>query len=390
MRDMRRANRAVILTRLFREGPLSRHELAQITALSQASVSNLTGDLLAEGVIEEAGSLESDGGRPRVLLRVAPGRHVIGADVGETRVRVELFDLSMTPLAKADHPLDSPHPDPATVVGHVLAGIESVIAQAGADPERVLGVGVGVPGVVERPEDAVVDAQTHDWRAVPLGAMLRAGTSLPILVDNGAKALGQAELWFGAGRGAQHAVIALVGSGVGAAVIADGASYRGAASSAGEWGHTTIAYGGRRCRCGAYGCLEAYVGAEAILDRFRQANRGRPAPGADEESALAWLIAADSKTAQRVLDETVGYLGAGVGSLINLFNPERVVLSGWAGLALGERFLPEIRSAAERHALRQPYRQASIELGELGQDAVALGAATLPLAQLLDEGGVLR
>ncbi len=83
-------------------------------------------------------------------------------------------------------------------------------------------------------------------------------------------------MWFGAGRGARHAVIALVGSGVGAAVVADGSSYRGSRSSAGEWGHTTIVYGGRRCRCGARGCLEAYVGAEAILDRYRA---GQPRPG---------------------------------------------------------------------------------------------------------------
>ena len=93
-------------------------------------------------------------------------------------------------------------------------------------------------------------------------------------------------MWFGAGRGARHAVIVLVGSGVGAAVVTDGTSYRGATSSAGEWGHTTVVYGGRQCRCGARGCLEAYVGAEGILDRYRQAAPGgRPVPGADEESA---------------------------------------------------------------------------------------------------------
>ncbi|MGH3659989.1 MAG: ROK family protein, partial [Micromonosporaceae bacterium] len=230
------------------------------------------------------------------------------------------------------------------------------------------------------------------WEAVPLGEMLRSGTDLPILADNGAKAHGQAEMWFGAGKGVRHAVIAVVGSGVGAAVIADGVNYRGARSSAGEWGHTTVAYGGRSCRCGALGCLEAYVGAGAILDRYQHANRGRPAPGADEESALGAVIAAadTSKTARRVLDETVGYLGAGVATLINLFNPERIVLGGWAGVALGSRFLDEIKAATAESALRRPYAHTSIELCELGQDAVALGAATLPLARLLYDGGAIR
>jgi predicted NBD/HSP70 family sugar kinase len=385
---MRRANRSLLLTRLYREGPLSRQDLVRSTALSQASVSNLAGELIEDGIVEEAGQVESDGGRPRVLLRVAPEYgYVVGVDVGETRVQVELFDMSMTARAKADYGLDSATPEPADVVSRVLDGLHAVVAQAGVDPARVIGVGVAVSGVVERTADAVVYAQTLGWDAVPLGAMLRAGTDLPVHVDNGAKTLGQAEMWFGAGRGARHAVIALVGSGVGAAVVADGASYRGARSSAGEWGHTTIVYGGRECRCGARGCLEAYVGAEAVLDRYRLANHGRPAPGADEETAISALLATNSKTATKVLTETVGYLGAGFATLINLFNPERIVLGGWAGLALGERYLTAIRAATAEHALRQPFAQTSIVLCELGQDAVALGAATLPVARLLGEGG---
>ncbi|MFJ6198062.1 ROK family protein [Micromonospora sp. NPDC092111] len=391
VRDMRRANRSVLLTRIWLDGPLSRHELGQVTALSLASVSNLVGEMIDEGLVEEAGSVESDGGRPRVLLRVAPGYgYLVGADVGETRVQVELFDLAMTALAKAEYPIAPAEPDPDGVVAHLLHGLGAVVDRAGVDPATVLGFGVAVSGTVERTADAVVHAQTLGWDGVPLGAMLRAGTDIPVHIDNGAKTLGQAEMWFGAGRGARHAVIALVGSGVGACVVADGVGYRGAHSSAGEWGHTTVVYGGRRCRCGNQGCLEAYVGAEGVLDRFRQANRGRPAAGGDEETAFGELLRSSNRTAGRVLDETVGYLGAGVATLVNLFNPERVVLGGWAGLALGERFLPEIREATGRHALRQPYAQTSIELCQLGPDAVALGAATLPMARLLRDGGVPR
>jgi predicted NBD/HSP70 family sugar kinase len=393
VRDMRRANRAVLLTKLYRDGPLSRHDLVQSTALSQASVSNLAGELIDEGLVEEAGQVESDGGRPRVLLRVAPEfGYIIGVDVGETRVQVELFDMSMTARAKADYGLDTPAPAPDDVVSRVLDGLRTVVAQAGVEPSQVLGVGVAVSGVVDvlSGRDAVVHAQTLGWDAVPLGAMIRAGTELPVLIDNGAKTLGQAEMWFGAARGARHAVIALLGSGVGAAVVADGSSYRGSRSSAGEWGHTTIVYGGRQCRCGARGCLEAYVGAEAILDRFRQANHGRAVPGVDEESAISALIQTPSKSAVKVLTETVGYLGAGFATLINLFNPERIVLGGWTGLALGERFMTEIRAATAEHALRQPFAHTSIVLCELGQDAVALGAATLPVARLLNAGGSVR
>ncbi|RQW94969.1 ROK family transcriptional regulator, partial [Micromonospora globispora] len=228
VRDMRRANRSVLLSRIWLDGPLSRHELGQITSLSLASVSNLVGEMISEGLVEEAGSVESDGGRPRVLLRVAPGYgYLVGADVGETRVQVELFDLAMTALAKAEYPITAAEPDPDDVAAHLLHGLDAVVEQAGVDPAAVLGFGVAVSGTVERTADAVVHAQTLGWDGVPLGAMLRAGTDIPVHVDNGAKTLGQAEMWFGAGRGARHAVIALVGSGVGACVVADGVGYRG-------------------------------------------------------------------------------------------------------------------------------------------------------------------
>jgi predicted NBD/HSP70 family sugar kinase len=399
-RTVRLRNRAALLSKLFLEGPLTRHDLARGTGLSQPAVSNVVADLIAAGLVVDAGALESDGGRPSMSLRVAPRFALVaGVDVGETRVRVELFDLSMALLASADYPIDAARPDPATVVRHIVAGLAAVTDRAGVPRSELLGVGVGVSGVVVQDpgpsasgqdREAVVYAQTLGWDGVPLERMIRAEVDVPLYIDNGAKTQGQAEMWFGAGRGTRHAVFALVGSGVGATVVSNGATYRGVASSAGEWGHTTLVYGGRACRCGARGCLEAYVGAEGIIERYREARRGRAVPGADEESQInALLAAADrSDTARRVLDETAGYLGAGVANLINLFNPERVVLGGWAGLALGARLLPAIRSAAAAQALRKPFEQATIELGQLGVDAVALGAATLPVAQLLAAGGV--
>ncbi|MGC4769907.1 ROK family protein [Micromonospora sp. DT44] len=389
-RSVRLRNRSALLTKLFLDAPLTRQDLVRSTGLSQPAVSNVVTDLIDEGIVVEAGAAESDGGRPSMLLRVASRyAFVIGVDVGETRVRVELFDFAMTLLASVEYPLDPARTEPDLVAGHVLAGIEVVTGRAGVATADVLGVGIGVSGVVEQGDEAVVHAQALGWDRVPLERLIGAGTDLPLHIDNGAKTLGQAEMWFGAGRGARHAVFALVGSGVGAAVVTNGATYRGASSSAGEWGHTTLVYGGRTCRCGARGCLEAYVGAEAIIDRYREARRGRAVPGEDEESQLAALVAAadSSATARRVLDDTAGYLGAGVANLINLFNPERVVLGGWAAMALGD-LLPAVRAAAGRQALRQPYEQASIELCRLGVDAVALGAATLPIARFLTAGGV--
>ncbi|MFD6066867.1 MULTISPECIES: ROK family protein [Amycolatopsis] len=389
VRDLRRHNRSLLLSKLYFDGPLSRHELSGLTGLSAATVSNVTAELGEERLIIEAGLVESDGGRPRVLLRVDPAYgHVAGVDIGETGVKVELFDLTMNRLATVEHPLASRRPDAAAAVTQVASGLREVITEAGIDEATVLGVGVGVPGTVEQGEALRVHAPTIGWQGVPLTDLLRAeGVELPLFVDNGAKTQGQGEMWFGAGRGARHAVIALIGSGVGAAVVADGTTYRGSTSSAGEWGHTTIVYGGQECRCGSRGCLESYVGAEGVLARYRKA-RGGKASDEDEQTQFAALLdsAGKSKTAAKVLEETAGYLGAGIGDLINLFNPERIVLGGWAGLALGEKYLPQIRRVAGEHALAHVFDQTEIELGQLGPDAVAIGAATLPVAALLEQG----
>ncbi|WP_237519789.1 ROK family transcriptional regulator [Streptomyces sp. HUCO-GS316] len=397
VRDLRRANRTVVLQRLYFDGPLSRFELGPVTGLSSGSVSNVVADLVTDGLIEEAGSVDSDGGRPRTLLRVAPASgHMIGVDVGETRVRVELFDLALTELARTERPLTPHRYDVEVIAGHIRHGISEVLADTGIAPERLLGVGIGVPGIVEHTADrgAVVHGQTIGWDAVPLEALLRAGSQLPdavpYFIDNGAKTLGQAEMWFGGGRGARNAVVALFGSGVGACLVTPEVEHGRAV----EWGHLTVRVRGRRCRCGALGCLEAYAGAGSLIDRWREAG-GRSPEDTDEETGLTALLAAAhpiegtaaDPVALAVLEETAEYLGAGLSDLINLFQPERILIGGWAGLQLGARFLPAVRRHAASYALRHPAEKVTIEMGRLGPDAVTVGAAILPLADFFARGG---
>jgi predicted NBD/HSP70 family sugar kinase len=409
VRDLRRANRSALLSRLYFDGPLSRQELITSVGLSAASVSKLIADLVAEELVVEAGLVGSDGGRPRTLLRVNHGAYaVIGVDVGETKVRVELFDLGLNERARAEFPVGPGDCDPARIVDRIRAGLNMVISSGGFESERILGIGVGVPGLVRREPPALVDAQTLGWAAVPLQDMLAEVTDLPLYVDNGATTMGQAEMWFGAGRGAGATAIVLIGSGVGAAIVVGGAAYRGFSSSAGEWGHTTIAVSGRRCRCGALGCVEAYVGAGAIIDRYAEKLRDERPLAEDQEIALGQILdsanaglengavddtvvdTVDDETAEQarvVLAETATYLGIGIANLINLLNPERVLLGGWAGLMLGQRMLGTIKEVAGRNALRYPFGQTRIDLCQLGAHAVARGAATLPVAEFIAEGG---
>ncbi|MBP8533494.1 ROK family protein [Streptomyces sp. MK37H] len=404
VRDLRRENRAAVLRRLYFDGPMSRYSLAPATGLSSGSISNVVAELLAEELVEEAGSVDSDGGRPRTLLRIAPhSGHMIGVDVGETRVRVELFDLALAERAHADRPLPtrgSEHRDrydSELIAGHIRDGIAEVMEAAGLTPDRLLGVGIGVPGIVEHSEEggAVVHGQPIGWEAVPLERMLRRPGHLPqevpYFIENGAKTLGQAEMWFGAGRGARNAVVVLFGSGVGACVVTDDVEHGRAV----EWGHLTVRVRGRRCRCGALGCLEAYAGAEALLERWQEAG-GRPPSDTDEETALTAMLAAaypdddggdPDPLAAAVLAETAEYLGAGLSDLINLFQPERILVGGWAGLQLGARFLDSVRRHALAYALPYPSGRVGIDLGALGPDAVTVGAAILPLADFFARGG---
>ncbi len=396
VRDLRRANRSALLARLYFDGPLSRQELITTVGLSAAGVSKLIADLVAEELVVEAGSVDSDGGRPRTLLRVNNGAYaVIGVDVGETRVRVELFDLGLNERARAEFPVGPGECDPEHVVDRIRAGLHMVISSGGIEPDRILGVGVGVPGLVSREPPARLDAQTLGWVAVPLQDMLAEITNLPVYIDNGATTMGQAEMWLGAGRGAGSCAVVLIGSGVGAAIMVGGAAYRGFSSSAGEWGHTTVAVSGRRCRCGALGCVEAYVGADAVIDRYAEKLFGERPLAEDHELALGQILDAASsltdgeaaEAASTVLDETATYLGIGIANLINLLNPERVLLGGWAGLLLGQRMLGTIKEVAGRNALRYPFGQTRIDLCQLGSHAVARGAATLPVAEFIAEGG---
>jgi predicted NBD/HSP70 family sugar kinase len=392
VRDLRKSNRSTALWEVFLNGPLTRQEVGAVAGLSPATVSNLVGALVAEGVVAEVGLEDSNGGRPRGLLQVNPSYgYVIGVDVGETAFLVELFDFGLNVRARHASVTDMSVLDPQDAVTHIVAGIRSVIAESGVPESDILGVGVAVPGLVEHREDAVVHGQSVGWHAVPLEAILHGQTGLPILVDNGAKTLGQAERWFGAARGSDNAVIVLLGIGVGTCIVSNGEVYRGATSSAGEWGHTTVVAGGRTCRCGADGCLEAYVGAGAIVARYEQLKRRRTASRPGElEGRIGAIIEARprDRAAAQVLDETVTYLGAGIADLVNLFNPERVVVGGWLGQALSDELLPSIRDAAGRRALHLPFSRVEIVKAELGQDAVALGGATLPIARLLAAGAV--
>jgi predicted NBD/HSP70 family sugar kinase len=260
------------------------------------------------------------------------------------------------------------------------------VRAANPGPDAALvGIGLGLPGVVDTSEDGLttIYAQSLGWQPVSLDQVV-GSMDLPTFADNGAKTLATAEMWFGAARGRAHSIVVLIGRGLGIGVISGGRLLRGSSSSAGEWGHTKVSLGGPACQCGARGCIEAYVGGDAVVRRWREA--GAEVTGADEEALAALIEAADAgdASASRVLSETVEILGLGLANLVNIFNPDQIVLGGWAGLRLAQRRQSELREQVARFALAHPAEQVVIEPGKVGDDAVALGAALLPLERLID------
>lgn len=387
--DLRRANRQVVLRHLYFNSPLSRLDLSQQVGLSSATVTNVVSDLLEAGVVKERGVAESEGGRPRTLLVVNP-RHgyLVGVDVGETHVQLELFDLTLRNQSTARYVLTAEDNAPERYAERIGEGLTELLAQTRIKATQVLGVGIGVPGVVERMDSVNVSAPMWGWRNVPLIDMLAAKVKHPIYLDNGVKAMALAESWFGAGRGVDNLVVVLIGTGVGAAVITQGTLYRGASNSAGEWGHSKIMLNGRACRCGSVGCVEAYVGAPGIIATLRDLDSNSPLLSeSDQLSTLGKLARAleqNDSIALETLRATTHYLGVGVANLVNLFNPERIVIGGWAGLQIGEALMRDLPGYVSCYALPSPMKAVQIDLCQFGEDAVCMGAACLVLDSFLN------
>lgn len=391
-RDIRTANRYQVLRQIIAASPTSRQELTAATGLSLATVATLVGELLGLGMITEVGFEDSAGGRPRGLVAVdASGGALIGVDLAETYVRVELFDLALNVLARAEEGMRPGESRPEQVVGQVATAVGSVVAQAGVESARVLGVGVSVPGQVDRDTGISAYAPNWDWHDVPLLDLLAEHIAYPLYLDNPLRACAVAELWFGAARGHGDAVVVNLGTGVGAGLVLGGAVHRGVSNSAGEWGHTTLVLDGRPCHCGNRGCVETYTGAPGIMLNLRESSPDSPLlrPGDQTATidALARGVSAGDPVAVKVLGHTARYLGAGVADLINLFNPEVVVLSSWVAAAFGEPLLDEVRAAVTRHALRRPLAATRIVLSPIPTDPVCLGAATFALEGALQSAG---
>lgn len=379
-RDIRRSNRLTALRSIYAARNISRQEIARQTGLSSATIANVVSDLLRNGIVAETGFEDSDGGRPRALLGInSEGGYVVGVDIAETYIRFDLFDLTFHVRHSVDHTLHPEDNDLDDIVEHIVRGLDELLSSLPNASGEVLGVGISLPGQVDPVKGVSVFAPNWGWHDVPLLSMLRARVDLPLCLDNPLKASAVAQLWFGRGRTRSNLVTINIGTGVGAGVIVDGSLYRGVTNSAGEWGHTSIVYDGRECRCGSRGCVEAYVGVPGIMRTIHELDSTSTLLYDNDQTrtidSLTNGAYEGDRTAIAVLEETAKYLGVGIANILNMYNPEAVVIGGWAGRKLAPFMLPLLHEHVRKYALQRTLEVVSIEPCTLADDPVSLGAA---------------
>jgi glucokinase-like ROK family protein len=383
MNNSKNSNKRLVMN-LIRLAPagISRAELARRVGLSRAALSLIVSDILEGGLVRESATGPTTGGRRPILIEVNPGRgYVIGIDMGVTHLGLVIADFAARILSETEIPFDISQ-GPITCLKIVEDQVRDLLAQAGLESSDILAIGMGVPGPIVA-EAGMVSAPPimPGWHNFPIRNHLEKLWGCPISLNNDAELGALGEWAYGAGRGDQHLAYIKVGSGVGAGLLLDGRIYGGATGCAGEIGHITIQNGGPICSCGNSGCLEALAGGHAIARKAREAVR------MGKRTQLASIHPTEKITArdvtdaarlgdlvsQQILSEAGVYLGIAVASLVNLINPNVVVVGG--GVAhMGDLLLEPIRQIVRERSLQSAAQSVRISAAVLGRRSSSMGA----------------
>ena len=382
-RDLIRAmNRSIVLNVIKTYGPIARVEVARRIGLSPATVTGITAELIEENLVFEKDVRgDSSGGRRPILLAINPsGGYVIGIKLTETQAIGALTDLEATVIVKKTDNLHGR--DPEMIVKRLSLLVSELLQMAGLPKEKLLGVGVGLAGIVDSEQGMLRQSPFFGWRDLPLGEMLQAQVCVPVYVDNDVNTLTLAEMWFGGGQGIDSFLIVTVGRGVGLGIVVNGQFYRGVRGGAGEFGHTVIDPEGPTCECGKRGCLEAFVGDPGLVRMAAEAaNRGEiPGPITSMNDLLAMAQAGEQGTL-KIFAQAGGILGRGIANLINIFNPQKIIIIG-EGTRAGDLLFGPMRESIANNVMPGLARDTSIQIDAWGDDAWARGAASLVLRQL--------
>jgi predicted NBD/HSP70 family sugar kinase len=369
---MRELNQALILNLVRQEGQISRAEIAKRTNLSRSTVSNIINELIEADRIHEIQKGESRGGRRPILLELNYRSHCcIGIELSTTFLNLVITDLRAEILYQLNEPFDiTTGPDLA--VQHVEAVVGRAMQDAGIDPEKVTGVGIGVPGPITYTTGLTIAPPVMPgWNGVCLRDRFSEALPFPVYVDNDANLAALAEYRWGVAQQVRNIAYIYLGvTGIGAGLVLNGSIYRGEIGSAGEIGHFMIDEDGPLCSCGSHGCLEAIAGLPQMLRTAARLGNG-------QLQTLDQLIEEAHNNNHSIRDLFVKsgtHLGIAVANLLNLYNPGLVVLGGPLAAAQ-ELLLETVRVTARKRALPISLEHCDIVAGKLGTDAVALGAA---------------
>jgi predicted NBD/HSP70 family sugar kinase/biotin operon repressor len=376
--SLRASNRLRVIQALQLLGVTSRAHLARHTGLSRSTVSTIVAGLQAEGIVVDRdpdGRATPGGGRPPALIALDPrAGFAIGIDFGKRHLAVALADLSHELLAEEWREMGDDYPAEAGMA-QAAELVELVLEASGADPGRVLGVGLGLPGPVHRSGVVGSSAILPGWAGTRAAELMGERLAMEVWLGNDANLGALAESTWGAGRDAYGLVYLKLATGIGAGIVIDGRLLEGAGGTAGEIGHTSLDETGDICRCGSRGCLETYASGMAIASLLSRSLGETLTP----DDVLARAVAGDPGC-RRALADAGRHIGAAVADLCNLINPERIVVGGSMAFA-GDVLLDPLREAVGLRAIPSAAEDVQIVPGELGGRAELLGAVALVLHQ---------
>ena len=323
---------------------------------------------------------------------------IVGIDLGGTNIAAGAMPTDGTREIAMRMGLTRAEEGSAAVVDRIVRMIEDVIeqtrAETGAERSDFLGVGIGSPGPLDRARGVIIVTPNLGWKNFPLRDEVGSRVNLPASLDNDANCATLGEWWCGAAKGGRNVVGMTIGTGIGGGLILDGKLYHGSSDAAGEIGHTTIDSTGRRCKCGNYGCLEAYASGPAIAQRACELLK------VDGDSILLEMVEGDISriTAQTVFEaskrgdpvavevvrDTAHFLGVGISNLINIFNPDIVVIAGGVTQA-GDQLFDPMRAEVRRRAFKSAVEACRIVPGALPLSAGVVGAVATFKAQMLGD-----
>ena len=318
-----------------------------------------------------------------------PSRWVVGVDIGGTNLEVGLVPVRGDGLVGRRSRRTRPEEGADAVVDRVVEMVREALEELYEVEEgeaEVEGVGIGCPGPLDRAAGVVVTTPNLGWRNYPVRDRIAEALNLPAALDNDANCAALGEWWQGAGQGSRVLVALTLGTGIGGGIVVDGRVFHGVADVAGEIGHTTVNLAGRRCKCGNYGCLEAYAsgpniaqraveglesGEESVLPELVGGELSRISAATISEAALQ-----DDRYAVHVLTETAEILGTGIANVMNLLNPDVVVIAGGVTRA-GELLFAPLRSEVRRRAFSRAVESCRIVPAGLPDSAGIVGAAAV-------------